>query len=46
MRRKLAIISLIMVLAWGTLTACGDNEGDEEEDDGRVPAPYVALVQP
>ena len=48
MRRKLWIISLVLVLACGSLTACGGNGDDEDEDedeDGRRRAPQVALVQ-
>ena len=47
MRRTLWIISLVLVLTCGTLTACGDNGDDEDEDDdGRRSAPQVALVHP
>jgi hypothetical protein len=49
MRRKLWIISLVLVLTFGTLTACGGNGDDEDEDedeDGRRRAPQVALVHP
>ncbi len=50
MRRKLWIISLVLVLTCGSLTACGGNGDDEDEDededeDGRRRAPQVALVQ-
>ncbi len=48
MRRKVWMISLVLVVTFGTLTACG-GDGDEEEDDeedGRGRAPQVALVQP
>ncbi len=48
MRRKLWIISLVLVLTCGSLTACGGNGDDEDEDedeDGRGRLPHVALVQ-
>jgi hypothetical protein len=45
MRRKLWMISLVLVVTFGTLTACGGDGDDEEEDDGRGHAPQVALVQ-
>ena len=44
MRRKLWMMSLVLVLMFGTLTACG-GDGDDEDDDGRGRAPQVALVQ-
>jgi predicted small lipoprotein YifL len=47
MRRKLWIMSLVLVLTCGSLTACGGNGDDEDEDedeDGRRRAPQVALV--
>ncbi len=47
MRRKLWIISLVLVLTCGSLIACGGNGDDEDEDedeDGRRRAPQVALV--
>ncbi len=49
MRRTLWIISLVLVLTCGSLTACGGNGDDEDEDedeDGRRRAPQVALVHP
>jgi hypothetical protein len=44
MRRKLWIISLIVALTLGTLTACGDGEEDEDDDDGRARSPQVAVI--
>ncbi len=46
MRRKVWMISLVLVVTFGTLTACG-GDGDEEDDDedGRGRAPQVALMQ-
>ncbi len=49
MRRKLWIISLVLVVTFGTLTACGgngDDEDEDEDDEGRRRAPQVALVHP
>ncbi len=46
MRRKLWIISLVIALTLGTLTACGGGgDDDDEDDDGRGRAPQVSLVQ-
>jgi hypothetical protein len=46
MRRKLWMMSLVLVVTLGTLTACGGDGDDEDEDeDGRGRAPQVALVQ-
>ncbi len=47
MRRKLWIISLVVVLTLGTLTGCGGGgDDDDEDDDGRGRLPQLALVQP
>jgi hypothetical protein len=48
MRRKLWMMSLVLVVTFGTLTACGgdgDDEDEDEDEDGRGRAPQVALVQ-
>jgi hypothetical protein len=45
MRRKLWMMSLVLVVTLGTLTACGGDGDDEDEDeDGRGRAPQVALM--
>jgi len=44
MRRKLWMMSLVLVVTFGTLTACG-GDGEDEDEDGRGRAPQVALVQ-
>jgi hypothetical protein len=46
MRRKFWLISLVVVLTFSTLTACGGGDDDDDDDDGRGRAPHVALVQP
>ncbi len=46
MRRKLWMLSLVLVVTFGTLTACGgDGDEEDDDDDGRRRAPQVALMQ-